>query len=146
MTDPITRAREKIGRRGVVLVSLGAVWVLYAASIATYVPLPGRTGRFDIAPLDSPLWAILWLACGLFAIGFGVARYRGVDDVPGWIAAVGPPMIWTAMYAISALWSISPDQAMGSHRAWVGLVTWAMLAGLIRTVAGWQDEHRPVQR
>lgn len=139
MREPISALSAIVGRRGVVLLALATVWLLFGASIATYTPPPGVSGRFQLPLADSPVWAGLWIVCGVVAAVVAVRRRSGHDDPLGWAAAITPPAIWAAVYGISALWALASDGEIGSDRAWVSLITWTLVAALIRTIAGWED-------
>lgn len=139
--DPVTMLRLHIGRRGVVLATIGAVWTVVAYAVATARPTAESrgSGRFELPFFDAPWWSLLWAIGGVGAIAVAILRARGHDDVLGWLAAVIPPILWCVFYLWSWLWWVATEGTDGTARGWSGAVVYALVAGLIRTVAGWED-------
>lgn len=133
---------DRLGRRGTVLVLIGIIWVGYGISIC----LIDHPDRFSSTGPDGPLqfmdareWCVPWLACGLFALGYGLRGRKLASDTGAFMALLGPPFLWTIMF----LWSFAVAVATGGHHgrstSWLGALVWAVAVVFILVIAGWAD-------
>ncbi|MGW4270886.1 hypothetical protein ACWEGQ_00615 [Streptomyces seoulensis] len=82
----------------------------------------------SIAPLG--VWGVVWVACGLTAIGFAFTR-TGRDRF-GFMAAVCPTLLWAGAYLAAVFLGDFPS-------AWVSSATWLFAAMRLIVVSGWPE-------
>ena len=126
MRRAAARLRLHLGRRGTILVILGAGKVCYGVG---YIAVPPSSTRgLELLTGAAPLhcWAWVWIVAG--TVTFGAAWLPVGRDVAGFLAALAPPALWAAAY----LWStVSGDYARGAWLAgWyltshIGVILWA---------------------
>lgn len=152
---------KRIGRRGLVLIFVGLIWVLYGFAYLSY-PIARFTrdeheqsiANFVLTLFDSRWVGIIWLVCGIAAIIFGLIRSR-INlvswDHYGFNAILLPPIIWTLLFLWSWIASMASHGAIGAQNAILGFLVWALSTGFILIIAGWPDPSdlppsQPVER
>lgn len=119
------RARERLGRRGEVLIILGIGKVVWGVGyIVDPPPARGLEMLTSICPLQS--WAWLWILAGVVT-GCSAFLPAGRDRW-GFVAALVPPTVWATAYAVgflSGVYSrgIFPFIFYVTHH--VALIVWA---------------------
>lgn len=97
----ISRARKRLGRRGVPLLLLGAGHIGWGVGWVASAPdsTQGLSGLLAVMPLSG--WAAVWVAAGLVALS---ASLQPVGrDRWGYVAAVIPPGAWALGYFYAAV-------------------------------------------
>ena len=131
--------RRRVGRRSLILATLGGLWLLMAAIVATtgHDIDPGDAILYEI-PLPVPVRVAMW---GIPAIVALAASYRHRWQDAGWMVLAVMP----AERAISHAWSLGhgliPGEPPGT--TWAGaasLLLWAGIAHLVLILAGWDED------
>jgi hypothetical protein len=142
---------RRYGRRKLILLHCGAVWLITGWAILAAPPLhrfshPG--GIMEI--LDNPQWGLLWVVGGTLAIANGIFRRSAHGrDVVGFIGVVTPPALQLVFYILSAIAHIystyinSTHGESGNPRAGLGVLTWYLIWAFVLIVAGWPDPDDP---
>lgn len=129
MIDRMQLPLGRLGRRGAVLVILGALWILVGVNVLAVDYDP------PLALSTTPaIQSALWIGTGFVACAFSV-RPQG-QDAPGFLALY--VMVGYRCTAYAFEW------ADGRGSAVVGLLVWVAIAALILIIAGWReagDEH-----
>ncbi|OKH91512.1 hypothetical protein [Streptomyces uncialis] len=126
---------RRLGRRGAILASFGALWALYGVG-QLIEPLPDTRGirlLLRVMPLDG--WAWCWIVCGLLALASAPLR-QGRDWVgfPALLVIVVP---WMCSY-LASWWPLHDYP-----RGWIAALIWAVAAVPVIVVAGWTEPARP---
>ena len=140
---------RRIGRRGLVLIFVGMIWILYGIAYLKY-PLARFTVDDNVPGIANAVltffsssWiGYIWLLCGLAAVAFGLARSRISLiswDHYGFNAILIPPIIWTFLFLWSWVASLTSNGNIGAPLAVFGFVTWLLATGFILIIAGWPD-------
>lgn len=137
----------RFGRRTLILVHGGLVWILYGWTVFhmsqrrfTGPPIEGPL----LHVLDSPYMGFLWLIGGSLALINAPLRRRWHGrDVLGFIGLLTPPMAWLCAYTWSALNFVFPGGVSGSERAFSGMLLWYLVSIFVLIVAGWPDPDDP---
>ena len=117
---------RRVGRRGVVLLFLALLDLLYPIGLAGQ-PSPARAGYELIAPW--PYWAFLWAATGMVCLVQAFAR----RDRVGYAAAVAMKVSWGSLGLVSWVAGANP-------RGWLTGLVWLALAALIAVISTWPEE------
>lgn len=115
------------GYRGAALLISGVAWISYGAYIAVqpgYGVTRGIAVMLGLMPMR--YWGLGWIASGLICLAY-LAAPRG-REMPGMIAAMLPPLLWAAAYALGGLTGTSPT-------AWGAVAPWASHTALIMVIA-----------
>jgi len=136
MRCAVRRLGRRLGRRGTILLSYGAVWVLYGYG-QLITPQPDQRG-LDLLLQAWPLtvWAGLWIATGCIALA--TAWMRQGRDVIGFVALVAMVLPWMLGYLLS-WWPLDTYP-----RGWVVALIWAAISVPIVVSSGWQEPPRPI--
>lgn len=115
------------GYRGTALLVSGVAWISYGAYIAAQ---PGYGVTRGIAVMTGLLpmtyWGVGWIACGVICLAY-LAAPRG-KEMAGMVAAMLPPLLWAAAYALGGLLGTSPT-------AWGAVAPWASHTALILIIS-----------
>ncbi|WP_329140859.1 hypothetical protein [Streptomyces sp. NBC_00670] len=118
---------RRLSWRGLALATSGVSWICYGLSITVqprYGTVRGISILLDLMCMTA--WGWLWIIAGAVALAYALVRPG--RDLVGVAAAMAPPLLWSAAYAISA--------ASGrSAVAWGSIAPWASHAVLIAAVA-----------
>lgn len=121
----LRRVRKHLGRRGAILLILGAGKTCWGVSFIVDPPQPvGLNLLTRFCELSH--WAWLWIICG--TITFASAFARIGRDRYGFLAALVPPTVWAVAYLAAVL---TGDYSRGLWVAvWyltshVGVIMWA---------------------
>jgi hypothetical protein len=135
----------RFGRRKLVLVHCGSVWILSGWAI-----LAAPTARFarpaggGLEFLDNPQWGLMWIVGGILAIANAIFRKAmNGRDVVGFAGMVTPPAVWLLFYMWSAIAFVSTRGEFGNPRAGLGILTWYLVWAFVLIVAGWPDPDDP---
>lgn len=132
----ITQALRRLGRRGGVLLILGAIWIALGVDILVDpVIVPGE-GLFHLL-IPLPFRVGLWVGCGVLAITGAVyqsPRWQGV----GFVALIIPPVQRAASYAGSVILEVTVDR--GTYAVIPLLLMFSCLSLLILIIAGWPED------
>lgn len=129
---------RRIGRRkrALVLLLLGCIfvvngWVLYdTADLMEKSPIARQSYAAHLDVLPAKVWACLFVVVGATS---AVAGFVG--RLPAWIGFAG-------LQALASFWGllfIASYFQTNYGRAWLGLLQWAMVAGVLAIIAGWED-------
>lgn len=114
-------------RRDLFLISYGLGWIMYGWGLIVQTPTDQRGLQLilRLAPLTT--WAWLWITAGVIAIAGAVLRRRSRRwDDAGFIAAVVPPLVWSASNILA--WIPEHVSPRGS--------SWLLMAAAAVVVAG----------
>lgn len=125
MVGVLRRLSAHLGRRGTVLLLLGAGKMCFGVGVlAAPPPRQGLDLLLHFAPLCT--WALVWIAAG--AVVFCSAWLRVGRDGLGFAAACVPPLVWATSYGVAAAEGTFPRGAfvcgwyLTSH---IGVILWA---------------------
>jgi len=132
------RLRERVGRRGLVLLLFGITWVVQGVSYFTLTDLfAGQPKLFPIDHLPLSVQGWLWIVSGVTST-FAALRPRRENDTPGFIAVSSMPLILCASYLIGAI-----TYVLAGSRVWVlgalGFLAWAPIVLALAVVASWYE-------
>lgn len=143
------RLFRALGRRGLLLLLFGVLWVLLGFGVLA-TPQPRFTGPgpavLVLTVLDDAATGWLWIAAGLASITTGLMRrqMRGRDAI-GFNLLLAPPMLWLIGFIWSfGVWLITDESGRAS--AGLGAIVWAIVCAWILLVAGWPDPDDPAYR
>lgn len=126
--------RLQLGRRGAILVCLGALYLLYGYGLLVEPMVNTVSLRmlFDLWP--QRVWAWLWIGAGAAAVACAWLR-QGRD----WLG-------FTLLYPLAAAWGLSSLVSWWPNgdnpRGWIAAAIWCALGGVITTAAGWDEPSR----
>lgn len=137
-----------LGRRGLLLLMFGLLWMSFGFGVLTVEQL-----RFTSEPARAPLLSVLdhqqigwvWIATGVVSLIAGLTRTRhGRSDILGFNALIVPAAVWFLGY----VWSYLAWLMDGSGRAsaWVAAIVWLIVVVFVLLVAGWPDPDDPAFR
>lgn len=124
-----------LGRRGIILATLGVVWII--TGLATLIA-PDPSAAYPLLSTMHPLRGSLWIITGVAAIVYA-HRPQG-KDAAGWVA-----LYVMAAYRVIAyghgllLWVLGDPDA--TFRAIFGVASWCALIVVIRVCSGWPEHH-----
>lgn len=124
--------RQRLGRRGSILLAFGVMETLYGVGLIAdprFGIVRGVGVLTHIAPMT--LWGAIWITSGLcaFALAWEV---RATRDTWGYALAVLPPALWSVANLLAWL--------TGSYgQAWTSTVTWGCIAYVIRRINSWPE-------
>jgi len=140
---------SKIGRRGLILVLTGMIWILYGIDFLSHYQ--HRFSMDDVDPLlvyriiDQPYTGLLWILCGAVAMTVGVLRNR-IKLIPhdslGFNAILFPAILWTFLYFWSWIYNLFSDGQYGVPTA-TGFLVWLLVTIFVLIIAGWADPTDP---
>lgn len=120
-----TMAR-RIGRRGVVLLFLALLDLLYPIGLAGQ-PSPARAGYEVIAPWQ--VWAGLWALTGVICL---VQAFVHRDRL-AFTAAVAMKIGWSAVAFLGWVGGVNP-------RGWLTAIVWLAFGGMVTVISTWTEE------
>lgn len=128
---------RRLGRKGTILVILGAMWALQGWAIFTSAVLvPEDTqGLFHLA-LPVPVRVSLWAVCGVGAMVCAFwqpPRFQAA----GYAALVLPAAERCLSYLIG--WGISVFTDGGYEDGWSAAAIWLAVVTILEVVAGWPE-------
>lgn len=136
------------GRRGLVLIMFGAIWVIFG--VQSYLaPVQrfrddGSRGVPIVDLLDHPAANLLWLATGLISIVSGAIRVRhGGRDALGFNALLLMPLLYVLAFFWSGLAWLITSGAYGRSTAASAFIVWAVVCAFLLLCAGWSDADDP---
>lgn len=136
---------ERVGRRGVLLIILGVLWMMVGVVVSEPKDRFSRPGP-DSGPMhymdEAPWFPLVWLAGGALAVVCALLRARLRRDDYGFNGLAIPPAASTLMYAAS--WSTHLVTGnYGRPTAWAPAVLFALATGLVLFLSGWSDMRDP---
>lgn len=122
------------GKRGEILLLLGAAWVLVGIGAAVVPPPPGDLLDLHI---PAPIRAALWCGTGLVAICHAwMPKTR--SDGWGFLALYLMPAVRAASYFIA--WVDFTIDGRGGYRyGWLSALFYAVFVGIVAICAGWRE-------
>lgn len=140
-----------LGRRGLLLLLFGSLWILYGLAIFFIDQPPRFSATFSkpiplLIVLDWHGAGALWVACGVTSVVTCFVRgYREGRDATGFNALLAPPFVWTLGY----LWSLAAYFVTGGQygraTALVPIVVWFIVCGFLLLCSGWPDPDDPAR-
>lgn len=118
--------RKRIGRRGVFLLFLGLLDILYGWSMLV-TPLTPGIALHLVLPIEA--WGWVWIGTGIFLIPGAFMR----ADRFFFAAASFLKAAWAGAW-VSVWWQ---DPLI--PRAWVSVAIWAAFAGVVLVVSTWPE-------
>lgn len=133
---------RKLGRRGLILVLIGIIWILVGVNIYQF-PIerfsrPGPGGVLEF--MEKPYIGLLWAIAGIIAVATGILHYLqrvAERDAIGYNALLTPALVWTLCFFWS--WAAYLFGAGGNERSLAGLLAWATISLFILVIAGWPE-------
>lgn len=142
----MTRLAMRFGRRGLILASVGFVYLVYGCFI-TFVSrsmqFSGHSGHNPLDWMDVKLWGWLWIVCGIVALFIGLQRRLAPDQV-GFTAAFIPPALWSFFSIYSFIVFLVTAGDYGVQNTWASAAIWLDFVFLVRVCAGWDDATDPI--
>lgn len=125
---------DRVGRRGAALLLFAVIDLIIGWSMLGPVgeqlrAVPAYRAAVAVAP--PCVWAGVWITVGLICLSQSPRR----RDWPGFAAAVAVKAVWGGCFLYSWL-------VFRVDRAWVGAVTWGLVAGLVFVISGWPEPRR----
>lgn len=120
------RLWRRVGRRGVTLLFLALLDLLYPIGLAGQ-PDSVRAGYEVIAPWQ--VWACLWVLVGLVCLIQAFAHW----DRVAFTVAVAIKVAWGSVSLIAWVTGVSP-------RGWLPALVWLAFSGLIAVISTWPEE------
>lgn len=134
----------RLGRRGLVLTMLGAIWVLVGLSTLT---TPARP-EYTLLELFAVPRGAAWVVTGIVAMVYAW-RPQG-EDRRGFLALYVMAAYRCAAYLLGwVAWvvdGVSMPGGPGEQNGVFGALAWAAVVTLIVIISGWSESHRPVPR
>lgn len=126
MASRAQRLWRRIGRRGVTLLFLALVDLLYPIGLAGS-PAAARAGYELLMPWR--WWAVLWAATGLLCLVEAFVRW----DRVAYMAATAMKLAWGSSALAAWVVGVNP-------RGWLGALVWMAFGGLIAVISTWPEE------
>jgi hypothetical protein len=120
------RLWHRVGRRGVTLLFLALLDLLYPIGLASQ-PAGARAGYELVAPWQ--VWAVLWVLTGLLCAVQAFAR----KDRVAFSAAVAMKIGWGSVALVGWVAGVSP-------RGWLSGLIWLTFGGFVAVVSTWTEE------
>lgn len=120
------RIWRRVGRRGVVLLFLALLDLLYPVGLSGQ-PAAIRATYEVVLPWQ--VWAVLWAATGLLCLAQAFSR----RDRIAFTAGVAIKVAWGSSALGAWVIGVSP-------RGWLGAVVWLAFAGMIAVISTWPEE------
>jgi hypothetical protein len=127
------RLARRIGRRGTTLLVFAVIDAIIGWSLLDPSVQPARVPAYRVTAAVAPfaVWGWLWIAVGLTCLGYAFVR----TDRAGFAAAVSVKLVWSSCFFATSLF-------YGVPRAWLGGVTWGLVAALVFVISGWPEPRR----
>lgn len=140
------RLAKRFGRRGLILASVGFVYLIYGyfvAFISRSTQFSGHHGHNPLDWMDAKVWGWLWILCGVISLFVGLQRKLATDQF-GFSAAFIAPALWSffSVYSFTVYLITSGDY--GQPNTWAGAAIWLDFVFLVRVCAGWDDPTDPI--
>jgi len=123
-----------IGRRGVCLLFLAILDIIYAYGLANPTPrsLTNPTTLFliDIMPLVA--WAVIWGTVGACCVIF--AFQPRPRDIPAFVLAIGLKTFWALVF-------LGGQVVNRVERGYLSTTIWGAFALFILVIAGWRENN-----
>lgn len=131
------RILRRLGRRGIMLTLMGAVYILLGVGALLRHPAP-QTMKYNFLYL-APDWvmALMWFISGSAAC---VLAWRH-DDSWGWAALYVVPFLRVMGYA--SAWIIGLVLGNGYSTAWYSAVLYLPFIAIVLVCSGWRENRNP---
>lgn len=130
--DAMTIYKRHLGRRGILLGLLGAIWVLQGVGV---IFTPASESYWLLAH-GAGFRAAAWVATGLVAIAYA-GRPQG-DDAPGFLALYVMAGFRIVSYGIDTVRALLPGDD-GNARGLIGVLAWLTVLTVIIVISGWSE-------
>lgn len=140
----MTELRElpaRLGRRGAILLTFGAIWLIVAASIPNEVQPPEDSWLFHVE-LPVPLRVFLWVFTGLVAMAHAFTSRGAGTDRWGFIALILMPAERSVSYFLGWLASYIEVLEGGYPRGYLPGSVWLLVVTAVLVIAGWPEPDR----
>ena len=132
------RVRERIGRRGLVLLLFGVAWCVQGAAYFLLRDLFASVPDYFILDrLPLPVQGCAWIASGLLSMRSGI-KPRHEDDTSGFLAVSAMPMLTAASAlagTVTYAWNGNPLWVLGA----LTVLAWAPIVVALSVVASWYE-------
>lgn len=127
--------RPLLGRRGTILLLLGACWVLIG--IGTFVsPLSPSVASLLHAQVPKQINAVFWVSSGIIASIYAFRK----DDAIGFLSLYIMPAFYAFSYFLGWLDFLSPFVGGNGHPwGWFSAVFFLIELGVVIVCAGWPE-------
>ena len=150
---PWCRFKDRLGRRGAMLLTLGLTYVAIGYGEATR-PTPNVPGAWHLL-VDDDIRGAAWMLTGMVAIFFALTRPHRVEpptrwwqeDTAGWLCLYVVPGIYFLSFMTSFIvWGVT-DQTegidpLGSPLAWYNAVLRVPFIAIVLICSGWLENPR----
>lgn len=142
----------KYGRRGLWLILMGAMWILFGVGVllSPVAPRPGVLYEMVPAVYRAPIW---WVT-GVIAIWQGT-RGPVADDSRGHVALYVMPAVRLVSFTVSALtyaisWTLMQigllEHTVGWSGGWYAALVWSFISLMLAVGAAWPNPNPPLPR
>lgn len=130
------RIPSRVGRRGIFLLLIGAVWTVNGLGLVFEPPPALGAGQKLVIQYFLPLtaWGWTFVVGGVLSI---IYAFRRRNDYPGFIGAIVPCVFWGSSEVISF--------ALGTYdRGLIASFVWVLVTFIILLIAGWAEPEPPL--
>lgn len=132
------RTRDRLGRRGLVLLLFGCAWITNGAAYFLlhdlFTSLPAY---FLVDRLPLVVQGAAWIGSGIFSVS-AAFRHRREDDTAGFLAVSFMPLVSTASYLVGTV-----TYAITGDPLWIlgvlSFLAWAPIIMALAVVASWYE-------
>ncbi|SJN26865.1 hypothetical protein FM125_06420 [Micrococcus lylae] len=134
-TTALHRYGRRLGRRGIILATLGTLWAITGALT---IVAPDPAAAYPLLSAGHGVRAAGWVATGAVAV---VCAHLGqCRDAPGW-AALYVMAAYRALAYGHGLLLVALGDPHATIRSAFGLASWLALLIVIRVCSGWREHH-----
>ena len=133
----LPRPPRQIGRRGAMLLSLGAIWIVLGLGVLD------STSTTVVAPHEAlpQTWrGAAWIITGTIAVAYAI-RPKGLPDHHGFAALAAMPIVRVVSYTLAWVDHLLPIGGDGYRLGWRFAATYAAMLAAVLVTAGWPDPH-----
>jgi hypothetical protein len=139
------------GRRGLLLLLMGSMWIVYGLTLMLASSPPRFTAANQPVPvlslLDQPAIGWLWAVAGCISVFVSMFRmHADGHDAWGFNALFVPAAVWFLAYLWSiALW-LASGETYGRATSASGATAWLIVCTFVLLFAGWMDVDDPAYK
>ena len=128
-----------LGRRGAILIVMGAAWILLGIATFLSPQQPGTENLLHVILIPRAVEGAAWIVSGFVAV---VYAHR-TDDEYGFLALYIMPAIRALSFFLGWLDSLSPVGSDGYSRGWFSALFYLIMILFIVICAGWPEPAPP---
>lgn len=131
------RIPSRVGRRGIFLLLIGAVWILNGMSLVLEPPPAFGAGQRLVIQYFLPIttWGWTFVVGGILSV---IYAFRRKNDYPGFVGAIVPCVFWGSSEIISFI--------LGTFdRGLIASFVWVLVTCIILLIAGWSEAEPPLE-